>query len=116
MRRRKGDGGRASSDCQGFLRGCNVTVVVKGNDLVETTQTARPDTEYIMTLYGAMDPPQRIDETLVIFCVTRGWAKGPKIEATVIQTAWPHRNCGFTAGVGNCSSCKKPFSENRSPQ
>jgi len=40
-----------------------------------------------MTMYAAMDPPQRIDETLLIFCVTGGWARGPKIDATVIQPA-----------------------------
>ena len=54
---------------------------------METTQTVRLDTEYLMTLYAAMEPPQRIDETLLIFCDTGGWAKGPKIDATVIQPA-----------------------------
>src|SRR5262245_59957516 len=52
-----------------------------------TTQTGRLDTEYLMTLYAAMDPPQQIDETFRIFCVTGGWAKGPKINATIIQPA-----------------------------
>jgi hypothetical protein len=55
--------------------------------LMDKTQTARLATEYIMTLCGQMDPPQRIDETLAIFNVTGGWAKGPKINATVIQPA-----------------------------
>ena len=32
-------------------------------------------------------PPQRIDESLSIFNVTGGWAKGRKINATVIQPA-----------------------------
>ena len=54
---------------------------------METMQTALLETEYIMTLCGEMDPPQRIDETLSIFNVTGGWAKGPKINATVIQPA-----------------------------
>src|SRR5262245_43224821 len=54
---------------------------------VMTTQTGRLDTEYLMTLYAAMDPPQQIDETLRIFCVTGGWAKGPKINATIIPPA-----------------------------
>jgi hypothetical protein len=54
---------------------------------METMQTARLETEYIMTLCGQMDPPQHIDETLSIFNVTGGWAKGPKINATVIQPA-----------------------------
>jgi hypothetical protein len=53
---------------------------------VETAQTAL-ETEYIMTLYAEMDPPQQIDETLSIFNVTGGWAKGPKINATVVQPA-----------------------------
>jgi hypothetical protein len=55
---------------------------------METVQSARLDTEYIMTLYCPLDPPQQIDETLSIFCVGQGdWAKGPKIDATVIQPA-----------------------------
>ncbi len=54
---------------------------------MEIMQTALLETEYIMTLCGEMDPPQRIDETLSIFNVTGGWAKGPKINATVIQPA-----------------------------
>ena len=54
---------------------------------MEDTQTTRLETEYLMTLYAAMDPPQRIDETLLIFCVPRGWAEGPKIKATIVQPA-----------------------------
>jgi hypothetical protein len=54
---------------------------------METLQTARLETEYIMTMYGALDPPQVIDETLAIFCVTGGWAKGPNINAMLIQPA-----------------------------
>jgi hypothetical protein len=34
-----------------------------------------------------MDPPQQIDETLLIINIPGGWAKGPKIEATIIQPA-----------------------------
>src|SRR5262245_54883511 len=55
--------------------------------LMEIMQTGLLETEYIMTLCAEMDPPQRIDETLSIFNVTGGWAKGPKINATVIQLA-----------------------------
>jgi len=54
---------------------------------MEIMQTALLETEYIMTLCAEMDSPQRIDETLSIFNVTGGWAKGPKINATVIQPA-----------------------------
>ena len=54
---------------------------------MEATQTAHFETEYIMTLCAEMDPPQRIDEMLSIFNLTGGWAKGPKINATVIQPA-----------------------------
>ncbi len=45
---------------------------------MEIMQTALLETEYIMTLCGEMDPPQRIDETLSIFNVAGGWAKGPR--------------------------------------
>ena len=40
-----------------------------------------------MTLCAEMDPPQRIDEMLSIFNVAGGWAKGPHINAIVIQPA-----------------------------
>ena len=54
---------------------------------METTRNAPLGTEYIMTLSGQLDPPQRIDDTLSIFPVTTGWAAGPQINATVIQPA-----------------------------
>ena len=54
---------------------------------MDTKQCARLDTEYIMTLYATMDPPQRIDDTLSIFAVTGGWAAGPQINASIIQPA-----------------------------
>jgi hypothetical protein len=54
---------------------------------METMQTALLESEYIMTFYGELDPPQHIDETLLIVNVTGGWAKGPKINASVIQPA-----------------------------
>ena len=54
---------------------------------METMQTALLESEYIMTLCGEMDAPLRIDDALSIFNVTGGWAKGPKINAIVIQPA-----------------------------
>ena len=54
---------------------------------METMQTPLLECEYIMTLCGELDPPQHIDETLLIVNVTGGWAKGPKVNATVIQPA-----------------------------
>jgi hypothetical protein len=69
---------------------------------VETTQTARLGTEYIMTLCAEMDPPQRIDEMLSIFNVTGGWAKGPKINATVIQPPIGYRVCPMGRDGSTC--------------
>jgi hypothetical protein len=55
---------------------------------MENVQSVRLETEYIMTVYAPLDPPQCIDETLSIFCVGQGgWGKGPKIDATIIQPA-----------------------------
>lgn len=43
-------------------------------------QTTEITTEYLMTVYAPLDPPQRIDNTLSIFNVRDGgWVKGPKI-------------------------------------
>ena len=52
-----------------------------------TTQTVRLETKYLMTLYAAMDPPQQIDDTFLILNIPSGWAKGPKINATIIAPA-----------------------------
>lgn len=57
-----------------------------GGDVM-MTQSTLLDSEYLMTLHAAMDPPQQIDETLRIFPVSGGWVKGPKINATIIQPA-----------------------------
>jgi hypothetical protein len=38
-----------------------------------------------MTLCGQMDPPQRIDETLSIFNVTGGWARGSAALQRILQ-------------------------------
>jgi Protein of unknown function (DUF3237) len=55
---------------------------------MEPVQSARLVTEYLMTVCAPLEPPQQIDETLLIVCVGQGgWAKGPKINATVIQPA-----------------------------
>jgi hypothetical protein len=47
-------------------------------------QTTEITTEYLMTLYAPLDPPQRIDNTLFIYHVREGWIKGPKISGKLI--------------------------------
>jgi hypothetical protein len=47
-------------------------------------QTTEITTEYLMTLYAPLDPPQRIDNTLLIYNVREGWVKGPKISGKLI--------------------------------
>ena len=42
-------------------------------------------TEYLMTLYAPLDPPQKIDDSLTIYNVgAGGWVKGPKIKGMLI--------------------------------
>lgn len=51
-------------------------------------QTTSVSTEYLMTLYAPLDAPQQIDDTLFIYNVrSGGWAKGPKIDSTIISPA-----------------------------
>ena len=51
-------------------------------------QTTKITTEYLMTLYAPLDPPQKIDNSLTIYNVSPGgWVKGPKISGTVIAPA-----------------------------
>lgn len=45
-------------------------------------------TEYLMTLYAPLDPPQKIDKSLIIYNVRPGgWVKGPRIKGTLIAPA-----------------------------
>jgi hypothetical protein len=51
-------------------------------------QTTQISTEYLMTFYAPLDPPQQIDATLFIYNVRDGgWAKGPKINGTLLSPA-----------------------------
>ena len=48
-------------------------------------QTTNISTEYLMTLYAPLDPPQKIDDSLSIYNVRPGgWVKGPRIKGTLI--------------------------------
>jgi len=56
-------------------------------------QQAKITTEYLMTLYAPLDPPQKIDNSLTIYNVgPGGWVKGPKITGTLIAPGadWIH--------------------------
>jgi len=51
-------------------------------------QTTKITTEYLMTLYAPLDPPQRIDSSLVIYNVRPGgWVKGTRIKGALIAPA-----------------------------
>ena len=51
-------------------------------------QTAVISTEYLMTLYAPLDPPQQVDSSLVIRNVRAGgWVKGSKISGALIPPA-----------------------------
>jgi hypothetical protein len=55
---------------------------------VTRAQTTTISTEYLMTLYAPLDPPQQIDSTLSIYNVREGgWARGPKINGTLVGPA-----------------------------
>ncbi len=52
---------------------------------IAEAQTTQITTEYLMTLYAPLDPPQQIDNTLFIYNVRDGgWVKGPKISGKLI--------------------------------
>lgn len=47
--------------------------------------TTSVQTEYLMTLNAQLDPPQAIDQNLLIVNVpTGGWVEGPRIKGTVV--------------------------------
>ena len=59
-------------------------VLVAASGIAEA-QTTEITTEYLMTIYAPLDPPQRIDQTLFIYNVRDGgWVKGPKISGKLI--------------------------------
>ena len=65
-------------------------------------QTTQITTEYLMTVYVPLDPPQRIDNSLFIWNVHEGgWFKGPKISGKVIapSASWERIMPG---GNGRC--------------
>ena len=48
-------------------------------------QTTEITTEYLMTLYAPLDPPQQIDNSLFVYGVRDGgWIKGPKVNGTLL--------------------------------
>lgn len=50
--------------------------------------TVRVTTEYLMTLYAPLDPPQVIDNALYIYNVQPGgWVKGPRINGELLAPA-----------------------------
>ena len=64
-----------------------LSVLAAASGIAEA-QTTQITTEYLMTLYAPLDPPQQIDNTLFIYNVRDGgWAKGPKISGKVIAPA-----------------------------
>lgn len=51
-------------------------------------QTTKITTEYLMTLYAPLDPPQQIDSSLSIYNLREGgWVRGPRINGTLIAPA-----------------------------
>ena len=57
---------------------CAVTLAVALSPATARAQTTQITTEYLMTLYAPLDPPQQIDASLVVFNVRAGgWARGP---------------------------------------
>ena len=55
---------------------------------IAQAQTTQITTEYLMTLYASLDPPQQIDNTLFIYNVRDGgWVNGPKINGKLLPPA-----------------------------
>jgi hypothetical protein len=52
------------------------------------SQTTKITTDYLMTLYAPLEPPQKIDKSLTIYNVgPGGWVKGPKVNGTLLAPA-----------------------------
>jgi len=61
--------------------------VLAATSSIAGAQTTEIATEYLMTLYVPLDPPQRIDNTLTVFNVRDGgWVKGPKVSGKLLAS------------------------------
>jgi hypothetical protein len=53
-------------------------------EIVMDSPSVQVQTEYLMTLHGALGPPMQVDDGLTIVNVPEGWAKGPRISAAIV--------------------------------
>ena len=61
-----------------------MSVLAAASGIVQA-QTTQITTEYLMTVYAPLDPPQVIDKNLFIYNVRDGgWVKGPKISGKLL--------------------------------
>jgi len=60
-----------------FLLMAQLTAVAGG-------PTTSLQTEFLMTLYASLDPPQIADANSVIFNTTAGWVEGPRIKGKIL--------------------------------
>jgi len=63
-------------------------MVITITPVIAQGETTQITTEYLMTVYVPLDPPQQIDNTLFVYNVRDGgWVKGPKISGTLLAPA-----------------------------
>lgn len=63
---------------------CSLALTVTAADT--TAQSTEISTEYLMTFYAPLDPPQQIDASLSVFNVREGgWVKGPEINGVLLS-------------------------------
>jgi hypothetical protein len=67
---------------------CGVLLALAFSSVMAHAQTTQITTEYLMTLYAPLDPPQQIDNSLIVYNAREGgWVKGPKVKGTLLARA-----------------------------
>jgi uncharacterized protein DUF3237 len=67
---------------------CGALLALAFGQAVVHAQTTQITTEYLMTLYAPLDPPQPIDASLLVYNVRDGgWVKGSKVNGTLLAPA-----------------------------
>jgi hypothetical protein len=70
---------------QAIAMGLTAPTLPTLSDDVDGKPSTQIATEYLMTLYAPLDPPQIVDDSLYIYNVAPGgWVKGPKISSKVV--------------------------------
>ena len=75
----------SNSSLRVYLASFMVLVVTTTYSANAGGPTTSLQTEYLMTLYATLDPPQIADGNLLVVNVPSGWVEGPRIKGKIVS-------------------------------